>query len=534
MAFGLQSSRRNFLVGMGRFAAAAEVVRLLPGSAIAAEAAGTGGALCPPPSAWSDLARGVSGGVLRPEDPFFADVCRPNNLRYGATLPAGIARCVTASDVQSCVRWVKDQAMPFAVRSGGHNYAGFSTTPGLLIDMSKMAGAEPVAGKDGLVRVLGGTINSLVYKQMERLGRTITHGRCDTVGAAGFLLGGGIGFNMRKFGMASDLLRATELVTADGNRLTADADRDSALYWACRGGGGGNFGINTSFTLETRPAEPVTVFNLTWTTDLPRVLKLLLTELAAAPDEFGSKISVTIPSWQERCDKVPLSLSVLGQLHTSKATLKDIFASTWELADQRVVKENVPYWQGQDFLTETTFPYYYQEKSSYMTAARITDEAIAAMFDWGGADARHLDAGVLQVLPGRRRHRPRGAHRDRLCPSRLRLAVHHRGQLVAAHRFRAADRAGAGVAAALLRRRQPPHRGGRRLPELPRPVAGRLAKRLLRRESRPAGPGQGGGRPGDALHLRPGDPPGLRSGGRAGGANPTRRTPILRTGNRPR
>ncbi|ALG73149.1 FAD-linked oxidase [Azospirillum thiophilum] len=382
MALGLQSSRRNFLVGMGRFAAAAEVVRLLPGSAIAAEAAGTGGALCPPPSAWSDLARGVSGGVLRPEDPFFADVCRPNNLRYGATLPAGIARCVTASDVQSCVRWVKDQAMPFAVRSGGHNYAGFSTTPGLLIDMSKMAGAEPVAGKDGLVRVLGGTINSLVYKQMERLGRTITHGRCDTVGAAGFLLGGGIGFNMRKFGMASDLLRATELVTADGSLVDADADRDSALYWACRGGGGGNFGINTSFTLETRPAEPVTVFNLTWTTDLPRVLKLLLTELAAAPDEFGSKISVTIPSWQERCDKVPLSLSVLGQLHTSKATLKDIFASTWELADQRVVKENVPYWQGQDFLTETTFPYYYQEKSSYMTAARITDEAIAAMFDW--------------------------------------------------------------------------------------------------------------------------------------------------------
>ncbi len=382
MALGLQSSRRNFLVGMGRFTAAAEVVRLLPGSAIAAEATGTGGALCPPPSAWSDLARGVSGGLLRPEDPFFADVCRPNNLRYGATLPAGIARCVTAKDVQSCITWVKEQAIPFAVRSGGHNYAGFSTTPGLLIDMTKMAGAEPVAGKDGLVRVLGGTINSLVYKQMERLDRTITHGRCDTVGAAGFLLGGGIGFNMRKFGMASDLLRATELVTADGSLVDADADRDSALYWACRGGGGGNFGINTSFTLETRPAEPVTVFNLTWTTDLPRVLKLLLTELAAAPDEFGSKISVTIPSWQERCDKVPLSLSVLGQLHASKATLKDIFASTWELAERKVVKEDVPYWQGQDFLTETTFPYYYQEKSSYLKAAQVTDEAIAAMFDW--------------------------------------------------------------------------------------------------------------------------------------------------------
>lgn len=382
MALGLHASRRNFLVGAGRFAGAAAAVRLMPGGAFAAE---MGGAYCPPQSAWTDLAKAVKGGaVLRPEDPFFADVCRPNNLRYGATLPAGIARCGTPQDVQACIKWVKEQAMPFAVRSGGHNYAGFSTTPGLLIDMTLMAGAEPVAGSDGLVRVLGGTLNSYVYKQMERLGRTITHGRCDSVGAAGFLLGGGIGFNMRKFGMASDLLRATELVTADGSHVKADAGSEPALYWACRGGAGGNFGINTSFTLETRPAEPVTVFNLVWTKELPKVLKLLLTELAAAPDEFGSKINVTIPSWQERCANVPLKLSILGQLHKSSMTLKEIFKSTWELIDkdQSQVKENVPYWTGQDFLTETTFPYYYQEKSSFMKAADIGDEAIAAMFDW--------------------------------------------------------------------------------------------------------------------------------------------------------
>ena len=382
MALGLQASRRNFLVGAGRFAGAAAAVRLMPGAAFAAETSGT---YCPPPSAWTDLAKAVKGGaVLRPEDPFFADICRPNNLRYGATLPAGIARCGTPEDVQACIKWVKELAMPFAVRSGGHNYAGFSTTPGLLIDMTLMAGAEPVAGSDGLVRVLGGTLNSYVYKQMERLGRTITHGRCDSVGAAGFLLGGGIGFNMRKFGMASDLLRATELVTADGSHVKADAATESALYWACRGGAGGNFGINTSFTLETRPAEPVTVFNLVWTKDLPKVLKLLLTELAAAPDEFGSKINVTIPSWQERCANVPLKLSILGQLHKSNKTLKEIFKSTWELIDkdQSQVKENVPYWTAQDFLVETTFPYYYQEKSSYMKAADIGEEAIAAMFDW--------------------------------------------------------------------------------------------------------------------------------------------------------
>ncbi|MFY9290579.1 MAG: FAD-binding oxidoreductase [Methylorubrum rhodinum] len=378
MARELRSSRRNFLVGLGGFAAAA---KLMPGSALAFEAGA-----CPPPSAWSDLARAVKGGVLRPEDPFFADICRPNNLRYGATLPAGIARCASAGDVQACIAWVKRQAMPFAVRSGGHNYAGFSTTPGLLIDMSRMAGVTPVAGSDGLVTVQGGTLNLLAYKQMERMGRTITHGRCDTVGAAGFLLGGGIGFNMRKFGVGADLMRATELVTADGHLVRADAGTDASLYWACRGGGGGNFGINTAFTLETRPVDAVTVFNLTWTRDLPKVLKLLLTELASAPDDFGSKIAVTIPSRQEGCDRAPLTLSILGQLHGSDTSLKDIFKSTWELRDQdqSQIKADVPYWQGQDFLTETTFPYYYQEKSSYMRAASIDDEAIAAMFDWAG------------------------------------------------------------------------------------------------------------------------------------------------------
>lgn len=381
MALGLHSSRRNFLVGAGGFAGAAAAARLMPGAAFAAEA---GGAYCPPPSAWSDLAKAVKGGVLRPEDPFFADVCRPNNLRYGATLPAGIARCASPADVQACIQWVKQQAMPFAVRSGGHSYAGFSTTPGLLIDMTRMTGAKPLPGKDGLVEVQGGTLNSAVYKQMERLGRTITHGRCDTVGAAGFLLGGGIGFNMRKYGMASDLLHATELVTADGSHVKVDAGTDSALYWACRGGGGGNFGINTSFTLETRPAEAVTVFNLTWTKDLPKVLKLLLTELATAPDDFGSKINVTIPSRQEQCDKAPVRVSILGQLHKSKVTLKEIFKSTWEWIDwsKSELLEDVPYWAAQDFLVETTFPYCYQEKSSYMKAADIGDEAIAAMFDW--------------------------------------------------------------------------------------------------------------------------------------------------------
>lgn len=365
-------SRRTFLMGLGRFAVAAEVARHLPSTAFAAEG------YCPPPSAWTDLAKQVSGGVLRPDDPFYADVCRPNNLRYAANLPAGIARCVTDADVQACIAWVKKLGIPFAVRSGGHNYAGYSTTGGLLIDMSRMVGAT--VGKDGLVTIRGGVLNSYVYTQMERLGRTVTHGRCDSVGAAGFLLGGGIGFNMRKFGMGSDLLRATTIVTADG--AVRPVSGDDKLFWASRGGGGGNFGINTSFTLQTYPIEKVTVFKITWTTSLEKVLLTLLKRLAEAPDDFGSKISVTIPSLSERCAGVKPEISILGQLHPSKVTLKDIFGDTWEMAATRDVREDVDYWPAQDFLLETTYPYYYQEKSSYVTAAGINEEAVTAMFDW--------------------------------------------------------------------------------------------------------------------------------------------------------
>ena len=83
---------------------------------------------------------------------------------------------------------------------------------------------------------------------------TITHGRCPTVGASGFLLGGGIGFNIRTLGIASDALVSSQFVTADGEILTLSDTRNRDLFWACRGGGGGNFGISTSFSIRTVPA----------------------------------------------------------------------------------------------------------------------------------------------------------------------------------------------------------------------------------------------------------------------------------------
>src|SRR5262249_15068484 len=141
-------------------------------------------------------------------------------------------------------------------------YAGYSTTPGLMIDLGGLRGVD----FDPATRVAtvgGGVINSTLYAALQRNGVTITHGRCPRVGVGGFFLGGGIGFNMRAHGLACDQLKATQIVTADGQVRTVDGSAD--LFWACRGGAGGNFGINTSFSVQTFDVpRQLTVFSLSW------------------------------------------------------------------------------------------------------------------------------------------------------------------------------------------------------------------------------------------------------------------------------
>lgn len=373
------TQRRSLLLGLGSVAVAAPFSSRFPSTVQAA----TSPVAIAPDSAWCDLRRQVSGSVVMPGDSFYFDIARPNNLRFDWQ-PTGIARCVTEQDVLACIAWVKKHSMEFAVRSGGHNYAGLSATRGLLIDMSLMSGVEVVDAGTGTVKVKGGTLNQSIYKELERRGRTITHGRCDRVGAAGFLLGGGIGFNMRRFGLGSDHMLATTVATADGALVMADKQVNADLFWACQGGAGGNFGINTSFTLKTHPAEPVTVFKLTWTRHVEAVLHQLLTGLAKAPDEFGSKISVTMPTSDpgRSGERGASTISILGQWAGEQQQLREIFGGTWDLACTRHVQPYVPYWVAQDFLSESVYPYHYQEKSSYVKAEGITQEVIGKMLSW--------------------------------------------------------------------------------------------------------------------------------------------------------
>jgi FAD/FMN-containing dehydrogenase len=348
---GLHLNRRHFLASSAAVATTSLVRAAPPRAAAPAPAI--------PDTAWRQLAMQLRGGVLRPFDATYAETAQPDNLRYAGILPAGIAQCFDEQDIRAAILWARENRVKLIARAGGHSYAGFSTTTGLMIDLRAMKGTRynPATQE---VTVQGGALNSDVYAALRGAKRTITHGRCPTVGAAAFLLGGGIGFNMRRNGLACDAVTRTDIVLADGTLKQGIKSGDD-LYWACRGGGGGNFGINTSFTMKTIAAEPVTVFQLVWQSASVELGEALMQSLHAAPDTLGSRVSF-------RADQGRVDIDLLGQLRGSRNELLEILAPALRLARpyEMKIEADVDYWDGQDFLHEDPLPTYYQERSAYI------------------------------------------------------------------------------------------------------------------------------------------------------------------------
>jgi FAD/FMN-containing dehydrogenase len=213
----------------------------------------------PVPPDWNVLRSQLPGGLVLPGDSGYEQASQSFNTRFDNHRPAAIARCTSVADVQRCVETARDARMPIAARSGGHSYAGYSTPDnGLVVDLRPMADVKV----DGDTAVIGGGARLMeVYAALAGAGRAIPAGSCPTVGIGGLTLGGGIGVTARKYGLTCDKLVAAQVVTADGKQQTVDG---GDLLWALKGGGGGNFGIVTSFTFATVPAPDITVFALTY------------------------------------------------------------------------------------------------------------------------------------------------------------------------------------------------------------------------------------------------------------------------------
>jgi FAD/FMN-containing dehydrogenase len=226
------------------------------GGAPASAAVGSFAAAAPP---WQDLARRLKGRLYLPSTPGYDTARLPYDARYDGTRPAAVARVASDADVAAALAFAREHRVPFSVRSGGHCYAGWSTGTGLVLDVSGLA-ANKVTGT-ALVAGAGSRLVD-VYQAAARAGRGIPAGSCPTVGLAGLALGGGVGVLTRAWGLTCDAVRAVRIVTADGHVRDVDAHSDPDLFWACRGGGGGSFGVVTRFTLDTHPAPAVSLFYL--------------------------------------------------------------------------------------------------------------------------------------------------------------------------------------------------------------------------------------------------------------------------------
>jgi FAD/FMN-containing dehydrogenase len=385
-------SRRRFLAKSGQVVAVAGLGSQVGWLAACSDA---------PAVRWDVLAKSLRGRLIRAGDPGYEDAALPNNVRYAKVLPAGIAQCTDTADVRTAIRWARDNGIELVARTGGHSYGGYSTTRGLMIDVNGMTTVKADAAA-GTVRVVGGARNGDLADALRPLGVTVSAGRCPAVGAAGLTLGGGFGFSARKLGLTIDALVETEIVTASGEILTCNAVENPDLFWACRGGGGGNFGINTSFTFRTAAVADVAVYRCTWDrVDAAALLDVFQRVLAAAPDEFSLRLGFDASA----DPKEGSTLEAIGQYFGPSANLADLLAPVFAAAapTTREVRD-VTYWQGRDLLADNEGPSAFVERSRFVPhliggdglaafadqlrrrpATVATSSAGAKLFSWGGA-----------------------------------------------------------------------------------------------------------------------------------------------------
>ncbi len=206
---------------------------------------------------------GLTGRVVLPGQPDYDEARRCYNGRV-SLLPAAIVFCRHAWDAANAVRWARRRGLPLRARSGRHSYEGYSCVDdGVVVDVSPMRHIH-IDRARRTVRVGAGVTLLELSEALWEHRLALPGGSCPTVGIAGLTLGGGYGLLSRSLGLTCDNLLAVEMVMADGRVLHADVRRHADLLWACRGGGGGNFGVVTAFTFRVHPISQVSIYNIVW------------------------------------------------------------------------------------------------------------------------------------------------------------------------------------------------------------------------------------------------------------------------------
>lgn len=206
---------------------------------------------------------GLTGKVITPSDKEYATL----RLEYNRAInkfPLAIVYCYNPTDVSNAIKWCRKNHVGLRVRTGGHNYEGYSTDTGVLVIDTTPMNKIYIDIKKDIVKIQAGARLWSVYSKLAQHGYAFNGGTCPSVGISGLVLGGGIGLSCRNFGLVTDNLLEIKMINGKGNLITANRYTNPELFWACRGAGGGNFGVVISYIFKVHKVDKITLIQLRW------------------------------------------------------------------------------------------------------------------------------------------------------------------------------------------------------------------------------------------------------------------------------
>jgi FAD/FMN-containing dehydrogenase len=298
---------------------------------------------------WDRLQGAISGDVVRPGSPGYEAARKPAIANFRDGRPQAVVLCETPEDVSEAILFARRSGLHAAPRSGGHCFAGRSSTEGIVIDVSPMNSVS-VSGEVAVVGAgarLGG-----VYDALDEHGLTIPAGCSPTVGISGLTLGGGLGILGSKHGLTSDHLLGARVVLADGRIVECDEQHHEDLFWALRGSGGGNLGVVTSLVFRTVPAPGATVFRLAWPhAHATSAIEAWQNWSTDAPDELSASLLVVAPSDPAQQPTVNVFGTMLGSESDTQDLLDGMAIRTGADPDS-AFSEQMRYREAKRYLAE--------------------------------------------------------------------------------------------------------------------------------------------------------------------------------------
>jgi hypothetical protein len=333
-----------------------------------------------------DLAASFGGALIRPGDETYDEQRGIWNASIDRR-PALIARCAGVADVIRAVRFARDNEQLVAVRSGRHSYPGLGVCDGgMVIDLGQMKGIR-VNPEAGTARAQAGVLLGELDRETQAFGLAVPAGIVTHTGLAGLTLGGGIGWLERKYGLTIDQLRSVDVVTAEGEFVTAGEDDNADLFWGVQGGGG-NFGIVTEFEFRLNPVGPTILAGpVMWAMeDSPRVLRFYREWIKEVPDELTTIVTHR---------RVPPVLAMPKELHGRHVVVVGTCYAGPVDEGERVVRPlrefgsplldgcaPMPFTKHQGML-DPSFPHGWWYYIRSCNLAELTDEVIDILVDHG-------------------------------------------------------------------------------------------------------------------------------------------------------